>query len=282
MNFKNDWLEFLKKDMPSYGLQHDVSKSAWENTCRYLNAKRRTPAKVPRRVRESRELCIPKQHHHDYEQLKKVMIEGGDLKPYLSRDIRKNNTDRNDGLLNTWGIQHLHLRPKGSRDVLFVKITDSDVFVIQCLPHGQGRREVWVNTALPEILHNNWPELDIGTLAGIQADSLTSSQMLSLREKHVNFAIALADGTTCGVSGGGIAASGRCILDVRDADRIFSSLENYQKVVEVNEMSIREALELSPCEELSLKLIFDNERECWLLEPNKRARISLHFCEPTG
>jgi len=278
-DFKDDWKEFLEKEMTAYGLQFAPSKSLADNTSRYLNAKRRIPHRTPRNVHESNELCIPMQYLEDYAELKKVMSTGGELKRYLSRDIQKEQADKNDGLLNAWGIQHLHFRPSGTSDVLFVKITDTDVFVIQCLSHGSGHLEVWVEKTLPQILHDNWPEIELGKLVGVSADPLTPAQMLSLRRKNGNFAIALSDGTVFVSPNGGISCSGRCVSDVLNTDKILVSLENHQKLVEANEMRFREALNLAPSEELSLKLVFDNDHECWLYEPNKQARFTLTIRE---
>ena len=62
----------------------------------------------------------------------------GDLKPCLSRDIlKKGRPDRNDGLLNAWGIQHLHLRTPGTDQLLFCMITDT----IKTLPHND--KHLW-------------------------------------------------------------------------------------------------------------------------------------------
>lgn len=279
VDFRNDWKEFLEKEMATYGLQYAPSKSVAENTGRYLNAKRRIPRRTPRNIHESGELRIPLQYLQDYEELKRFMRTGGDLKLYLSRDVQKEHADKNDKLLNAWGIQHLHFRPSGTGDVLFVKITDADVFVIQCLSHGCGHSDVWVDTTLPRILHENWPDIEVGKLVGIHADPLTPTQMLSLRKNNANFAIALSDGTVCVSPNGGLTSSGRCVSDIIDNDRIIASLDYNQKLIEANELSFREALNLAPSEELSIKLIFDNDHECWLYEPNKQARFCVTIRE---
>lgn len=87
--FRADWADFLQKDMRAYGLAFSQSRTPEENTDRYLNAKRRIPRQAPRRIHESKELRIPPQHANDYSALTKLIREGGDLKPYLSRDIDK-------------------------------------------------------------------------------------------------------------------------------------------------------------------------------------------------
>jgi len=278
MNFRNDWKGFLEKEMISYGLQYDQVESLEDNTLRYLNAKRRTPRCTPRTVHESKELQIPPQHIVDYSHLKKLMQEGGNLGPYLSRDIQKGQADKNDPLLNTWGIQHLHFRSHpGTLDVLLVRITDTDVFVIQSFPHGRGHADTWVNSELLEIVHNNnWPEMELGEVKGVAAEPLTSNAKVSLRKRNVNFATATSDGTVYIAPGGGVTSSGRCFFDVCEKDKIFSELDSWQRWVEGHEDNFRTALGISASEDLSIKMMF-GDQECWLYDPvrNKRFAITL-------
>lgn len=145
-------------------------------------------------MRESRELDVS-QHLSDYSALKKLIEEGGDLKPYLSRDIaRRYRADKNDGLLNAWGIQHLHFRPQGTKYVLFVIIKDADVFVIQSLPHDGP--DAWVNPQLLQIIQDNWPDLAPPRIRGIQPEPLSIKNRVDLRKNNVNFLTATSDGTS--------------------------------------------------------------------------------------
>ncbi len=262
-----------------YGLAYSQSRTPKENTDRYLNAKRRIPRQTARRIHESKELRIPPQHANDYSALTKLIREGGDLKPYLSRDIdKKTSPDKNDPLLNRLGIQHLHFRRRGSRDVLFVKITDTDVFVIQACRHDDPH--VWVNASLLQILHNNWPETVEGRVAGVPDESLTSRERLELQYRHHNFPTAMSDGTVYLSPGGGVMASGQCLDDRVTSDWIFGYLDHWQKVVEDNAANIRTALNIPSPEELLIKLTFQND-DWWcapiLYVPIKHARLSLKF-----
>jgi hypothetical protein len=111
VDFIGDWSEFLRqKGMAVCGLKYDQSRTLEENTMRYLNAhNRRIPSTARRAVHESRELSVPQEYEPDYIALKSLISSGGDLKPYLSRDVlKKKRPDKNDALLNAWGIQHLH------------------------------------------------------------------------------------------------------------------------------------------------------------------------------
>jgi len=106
----------------------------------------------------------------------------------LSRDIQKKRADESDQLLDAWGIQHLHFKPEGTDWVLFAKITDSDIFVLQALQHGRGFPAPWVNTLLLQIVHDNWPEAAGGKVVGPPGESLTAREMTALRGKmNANF-----------------------------------------------------------------------------------------------
>ena len=207
VDFRADWAAFIRSDMTAYGLTFSQSRTLEQNTDRYLNAKRRIPRQGARTIHESEELRIPPQYAKDYSALAKLIREGGDLEPYLSRDIRKKASDKNDPLLNRWGIQHLHFRRGGSDDVLFVKITDTDVFVIQAFPHDDP--QVWVNTSLLQILHDNWPESAEGRVAGIPGECLVAGERLALQYRNRNFATAMSDGAVYLSPGGGVMDSGQ-------------------------------------------------------------------------
>ena len=254
LDFVQDWSDFLQTEMPAFGLQYDPALSAQANTHRYLTAKRRIPHRAPRTVHEARELRVPAAVRSDYAVLKTHIEQGDHLTPYLSRDIEKKKADTNDRLLNAWGIHHLHFRPSGTLDVLFVKFTDSEAFVLNALPHGSGHADTWVDTSLLEILHSNWPEIREGTVTGIAAEALTSNERVALRRVNANFATRMPDGVAY-LGDGGLTASGHCWFDIVETDKIFARLASLQTTIESNEPSIREALGISLSQELSIRLM---------------------------
>jgi len=277
VEFRVDWAAFIRRDMTALGLTFGQSRTLEENTDRYLNAKRRIPRQGARAINESKELRIPPQYAQDYSALKTLIREGGDLKPYLSRDIgKKRSPDKNDPLLNRWGIQHLHFRRRGPGDVLFVKITDTDIFIIQSLPHDDP--QVWVNTSLLQILHDNWPETAEGRVAGIPGEPLPASERLALQYQNRNFATEMSDGTVYLSPGGGVMESGQCYDDRCASDRIFGYLAYWQRVVEDNAANFRIALGIPSPQELALNLTFENE-DWWrapiLYAPIKQMKLSL-------
>lgn len=271
----NDWAEYLRQQgLPSCGLKYDESRTAEKNTMRYLNAHdRRIPITTSRTVHESRELSVPHEFAADYSALKTLISSGGDLKPYLSRDIlKKKRPDKNDGLLNACGIQHLHFRPEGTGYILLCRITDVDVFIIQALPHVH---DVWVDPSLLQIMHDNWPEeIAAGRCQGINPETVPSSKRLALRNRNANFAMTMTDGAVYLAPGGGLMASGDCFEDRRNCDKIFAELACWQDVVKSNAAHLRAALSWPPSKDLSIRMAFDH-RDCWFYEPTAGRSISV-------
>lgn len=280
-DFKADWVRYLREiGLPACDLNFDDSRIVEENTMRFLNAyNRRIPPPQPRTVHESRELSIPHEYEQDYLALKEIIRSGGDLRPYLSRDIiKKKRPDRNDGLLNAWGIQHLHFRPDGTGHLLFCKITASNVFAIQVLPHDEDG--LWVNEQLMQILHENWPEeIASGRLHGIPAEAYATDKRVELRGYNANFITTTKDGTQYLAPGGGLMASGDSAEDRLNCDKIFGELKYWQDVTEKSEAELRAALRWPLSQPLRMKMMFDNRRFC-IYEATKAIRVT--FKASTG
>jgi len=278
IDFKADWVHYLREiGLGACDLKFDKSRSVEENTMRFLNAhNRRIPEPSPRTVHESRELSIPQEYEQDYSVLKGAIRSGGDLRPYLSRDIiKKRKPDKNDGLLNSWGIQHLHFRPEGTGHLLFCKITASNLFAIQVLPHDENG--LWVNEQLIQILHDNWPEeIASGRLQGIPAEAHASDKRIELRGYNANFITTTKDGTQYLAPGGGLMASGDCAEDRLNCDKVFGELRYWQEVTEKSEAEIRSSLNWLPTQPLHMKMMFEN-RKCCIHEATKGIRIAFDF-----
>jgi hypothetical protein len=277
VDFKSDWARFLRQaGLPSCGLIFDDSLKLDENTMRYLNAhNRRLPVPTPRTVHESRELSIPQEYEQDYLVLKEAIRSGADLRPYMSRVIaKKGRPDKNDPLLNSWGIQHLHFRTEGTGHLLFCKITASNVFAIQVLPHDEDG--LWVNEQLMEILHENWPEeIASGRVHGIPPEVHTTNKRVELRGYNANFIITTKDGTQYLAPGGGLLASGDCAEDRLNCRKIFDELNYWQDVTMKSEAEIRTALIFLQSQPLRMKMKFDNRRFC-IYEATTATRITFN------
>jgi len=276
VDFKSDWMAYLRTTgLPVCGLKYKDNRSQEDNTMRFLNAyNRRIPAVRPRTIHESRELTIPSQFRQDYEALATLIKTGGDLRPYLSRHIvKRRHPDWNDPLLNSWGIQHLHFRVEGTGQILFCVITESDVFLIQTLPHGEDAKESWVNTELIQILHDNWPEIiSRAKHSGLMPETFPASKRQSLRSYNANFPVSVTDGTVYLPPAGGTTASGDSVVDIDNCRKIFHELKFWQDTVILNVLAIRNALNFPDLKKLVIRMAFDN-RVCCIYEPTQPARI---------
>lgn len=274
MNFKNDWVTYLRSiALPACDLKYEDFRTPEQNTVRFLNAHcRRIPAIKPRTTHESRELSIPLKYLSDYEGLVTLIQAGGDLKPYLSRDIlKKKRSDKNDGLLNSWGIQHLHFRRDGTDQLLFCVIAEADVFMIQALPHDTDH--LWVDTQLFQILHDNWPKLIArGKHSGLRAEEFPATKRSSLRGYNANFPITVSDGTVYLPPTGGTVASGDSKEDLVNCDKIFSELDYWQSVITREALAIRTALKMPASKKLVVHMAYDN-RDCCFYEPTRAIRL---------
>jgi hypothetical protein len=285
VDFKADWADYLRDaGLPSCGLKFESAarlklktpaRVIEENTMRFLNAYRRIPLAKPRAVHESRELSIPHEFAQDYLALKEIIRTGGDLTPYLSRDIlKKKRPDKNDCALNAWGFQHLHFRPEGTSHILFNKITDSSVFAIQAFRHDDDG--LWVKDELIEIMHVNWPEeIAYGILRGLPANEGGHGidKRVELRGYRANFITTTKDGTQYLAPGGGLMASGDNAEDRLNCAKIFSELKYWQQVTEKSETEIRTVLHWLPSQPLRIKMMFDN-RKCCIYEATEAIRVA--------
>jgi hypothetical protein len=273
LDFRNDWIGYLRvAGLPVCGLKYKDKLSPEDNTIRFLNAyNRRIPEAKPRTVHESRELVIPPQFQQNYEALVALIRSGGDLKPHLSRHIvKRKRPDWNDGLLNSWGIQHLHFQVEGTDHLLFCVITHADVYLIQALPHVE---EEWVNTELIQILHDNWPEtIARANHSLMKPEVFSTSKRQSLRSFNANFAVTVTDGTVYLPLAGGTTASGDSIEDHCSCRKIFDELKFWQETVALNVLAIRSSLHMQAAKKLTVHMAFDN-RICCFYEPTRVARL---------
>jgi hypothetical protein len=166
---------------------------------------------------------IPVQH------ICKDIEEGRNLHKYQSRLLKKSNF--NDAMLGDWGIHHLHLSTKQELDgyvkrtneLLFVRFTEDDAFLIGIFVHGE-----WTNSKIIEIIHNELPQsIETFIMHGITPakEDLTDKQRSNARSKGVNTAIQMKDGTVYMGPGMGLVFSGAPAYAIMKADSYIKNLE---------------------------------------------------------
>jgi hypothetical protein len=138
-----------------------------------------------------------------------------------------------DGLLDDWGISHLHLgrRLKGkfirrSKFVLLTFFTDSDAYLLGVFDHGH-----WADVELLEILHANWPKAIAHARTGLKpsfSGSPTAQEITRAREAGVAALITLADGTVYAPPNWGYSTARVAISVVEQDNKLLGRLHELQ------------------------------------------------------
>lgn len=275
VNFKQDWKEYLKNQFQKLGFLYSENENLEDNTVRYFRISRRLISKKKRKVFISKSLIVSPEFKASFDEIVRRLENGEDIKPYQSRLMKK--TEINDLLLNDWGIHHLHLGDTLESDgyikrtvpLLYAMFTENEVYLIAILNHEQ-----WTNTDLIQIMHDNWKDVMVKFKIVISPLSISEDQRKILRNEHGNAIVTVSDGTTYGPPGGGIMASGDCMFDIKNTDKIFFDIENWESIVKGNEERFFEGAKIDKNQILTIKLNFD-QKECYLYEPDKKIRFNL-------
>lgn len=199
----------------------------------YFGVCRRLVFPQPRQILKSKSFtCCPK-HHDALAQIEQIIHEGGDITPYLSKNIKRLNY--NDAMLNDWGIHHLHFGIRIERDgfvdrtdmLLYCRFEEGYAYFIAVLPHGS-----WAKQKLVKTIHENWPALiDRYRIRGVIGERITDEEIKALRKVNVNLFVEIEDGVAYLPIGGGTLSSGENILDVRQADVCFRWADRMQQKI---------------------------------------------------
>ena len=190
----------------------------------------------PRHILKSKNFsCIP-EHRNALAEIEQLILDGGNLSPYLSRRIKKFNY--NDLLLNDWGIHHLHLGtemdPDGfinrtdiGRPLLYCRFEGDCAYFIDILPHDGN----WTSQKLITTIYDNWPELLSCFFDGVTETEtrLSDEEIKELRRKRINYFITMNDGTTYSPLGGGSTFAGTNIYDVMRTNQYLGEVDRKQQ-----------------------------------------------------
>jgi hypothetical protein len=144
---------------------------------------------------------------------------GGDINPYQSKTILKNDTSaskkhlRTDQLWADWGIHHLHLTDvplsvtskfsrrdcsDGQCYVAFLWFYEDDVLLIDVKNHSEISSELWANADLLKTVKDAWPQvMSLYELKAImtapQQTQISNDDRYQLRRHGINPAITIDD-----------------------------------------------------------------------------------------
>jgi hypothetical protein len=252
----------------------------------YFSVKRRLIEPHPRGVKWSRELSartVTDSQGEALSLIERQAREGVNLTPRLSKSIL--DPEFNDGLLEDWGIHHMHLSNKVQangfveRDgpLLFVMVHPETMFLVDLRDHDS-----FADDELLQIVHDNWPDAIAdfrapGAVPGSLSPQLSPTSRRKAR-KRLTVGWQAADGTIYLPPGGGTTTSGLSPEVVDAADDLRRKAHNAEEWVRKSAERIRDAIAErtgARVEELRMKFVLRDPLS--ILETQTNAVIPLRF-----
>jgi hypothetical protein len=238
LEFHRDICRILEGALRSAGYVVPPAISDDELLIGYFNTALRRIEPRPRIVERSRELVCPPGFEPRLQAIREKAERGEDLRPHQGKEI--DDPFYSDGLLNDWGIHHLHLGTKIEADgfvtrtgpVLFARVLPDRLFMLQIWTHGRGAGQVWTRQEMIEIIHENWPD----SIARFRLKALgleqghSDSDLKQLRNAGILTPLETKDHTVYMPPCGGIATNGTSIQVGLTCDRVkryLHDLETY-------------------------------------------------------
>ena len=170
-------------------------------------------------------------------ELERKFVTGENVVPHLTRRIL--NAKHNDGLLNDYGIHHLHLSDVFDSDgfaersdyLLFVIVEENDVYFVDIVNHPSGSDLGWVRQDLLMTIHSNWRFLlEKHTVNGITGESMRDKKKFELRSINVNTIVDI-NGLAVMPPGFGVSLAGTSIRSQYVAARFLHHLLAIQDAI---------------------------------------------------
>jgi hypothetical protein len=235
LDFHADFRIIVVKVLALNGIDVDHNEPYGDAVYRlFANMRRRMEAR-PYRVLEAAELVCPPDVASGYAELKSELEQGIDVTARLSRKASKATYE--DGMLNDWGITHLHLGLRGAQGgvpptnpVLFALVRDDVVYAIGFFAHG-----AWSDIEVLEIVRRNWPDLMERVLAkGMTVPFNVNDEERAQRRAAGISSLITVDGQVYGAIGGGYTSARTSMAAHWQTDRAILSVDTYEKHVRDN------------------------------------------------
>ena len=231
-DFRADLVALAKREFSAIWGAGVQQISDGEILMRYLDSLRRRPAIRPRRLLVADDFVCPPAEEPGWQLLQRKILNGNDLAPHLS--CGHIDFENRDGLLNEWGVHHLHLGTTPSTGhpafvertsgVLLARITPDTFYAINIRPHGW-----WESSTIIESLHRNWPDsIRRYRVSGVPGEPLSDRQRRSVRKLNAQAPTAVADGTVYGPIDGGVMSAGVSRDALRASDMLETDVKNLQ------------------------------------------------------
>lgn len=183
------------------------------------------------------------------EQIVSDIEAGVDLTKYLSE--RTEQLAHYDKSLAHFGVHHFHLgevlqtagarigRVKGTKCLLFARVLDEDVYLLDIL--GHGLRAGFLNVHLMRVMHRNWPEsienYRIEGAIGL-ARKYADHEAAELLEKDVNVILELGPSQVFMLPGMGTTTAGTPALVETRTNRTISTFREILSFVRHNSSAV--------------------------------------------
>lgn len=272
--------EYINDELKRTNHSYDEKISLEENLIKVFALKRRVPETKPRIVIELPGIKVPLEHKKDFILIKKKIANGTSIKGHLSTGILKYSY--NDSLLNSWGINHLHLSTspgkhgffKRTGPILFVMFFKDVAILIDILEHGVGHSNVWVNNLLIEKLHQFLPEaISFFRSKNVTGAMYTPEEMTKLRRSNVNYAMKLNDGSVYNFIG--TMSNGDHFFDVHSVMHIQNHNDYFKNVIETSSKQIYDSMKIRDDIDIALTTII-TEGNIKLYAPQYKTIININ------
>jgi hypothetical protein len=214
IDLEKDFAEVLRNRLLAKGYPPRTETDE-ETISRYLNVLNRKIEPKARATKRPTTLAVPPEHQAGFDALIRTSESGGDLRPYQSTGLEKDQYD--DGMLNAWNLHHFHLgtgpHPRfpgyvsRTGPLPYAVVTNDTLYCLGIYDHGG-----WSMQPLLEIVDRDFPELsEPSTLTNnkhVQVVGMrrnyTDEEVQKLRDAGINALTMTPGGNILGPMGGGV------------------------------------------------------------------------------
>lgn len=276
LNFEQDLVDHIDNYLKKNNYKKPIGIDAKSLVHLFLNLRRRLVQKHKRTIIKSKEFKCPIELEKNLKHFEAVVKNGKEIKPYLSKLTSK--LSEIDKFLNDWGIHHFHLGMEIRKDgyskrtgpLLFAKVMPNAIYFIQIFPHGS-----WCKPDLIEIIHKNWPALISKYKYTLDTQNYSEQEKKTLRNGNINTIVMTSDNTTYFPPGGGLAANGINIEDVKFANALFKRIESLEMFFKQNKLDICKKLKRNVTDDFQVKIKFDANFNIIPYDVSKNITINL-------
>lgn len=256
MDFERDLAQEIVRFFDERSIDFDRSRAADPSFLveQYYRAKAKSIVQRPRSVHWSAELwakldTLDDRYRDPLVEIERRFTTGDDLAEFLSRQAL--SVEKSDGMLNDFGLHHLHLGRKVNPEddyvarsdrLLFVGVGTDDALFVDVRQHPRlddANDFGWSDPELLDIIDRNWPHvLQSHELRGVDGDCVSERERKELRRKNMNVVTRIGD-MAVAPPGGGTTASGANLRHVLQAIWLCRLVQDTQRMIETRWIECR-------------------------------------------